>query len=339
MSRPYRVGLVVGKFAPLHRGHELLLSRAFELCERVVVVSYCKPEIPGYGPDVRRAWLRSRFPGAELLVLGDGDCVAMTMPENDDPPTRHRRFVGHLCRDVVGVAVEAVFTSEAYGDPFAEELTAYYRERDPAYPRVAHVSVDPARAEVPISGSRIRADVHAAREWLSPVVYASFVERVCLLGGESSGKSTLAAALARHFGTAFVPEYARELWNERGGRLAFEDMTHIVRRQLELEAQAALVARRYLFCDTSPLTTAFYSLDLFGRVEPEVEREAQRRYALAILCAPDIPFEQDGTRRDAAFRQRQHEFYLRRLAELGQPYVVVEGSVERRIRMVEDALR
>jgi nicotinamide riboside kinase len=38
----------------------------------------------------------------------------------------------------------------------------------------------------------------------------SQVARVAILGAESSGKSTLAAALADHYGTVWVPEYLRE---------------------------------------------------------------------------------------------------------------------------------
>jgi cytidyltransferase-like protein len=54
-SRRFRQGLVVGKFAPLHQGHELVIETAREQCERVLVFSYCKPEITGHEPARRRA--------------------------------------------------------------------------------------------------------------------------------------------------------------------------------------------------------------------------------------------------------------------------------------------
>src|SRR5436190_7066726 len=47
MSKRFRRGLVVGKFAPLHRGHELVIRRASDACEEVVIISYCKPEFAG----------------------------------------------------------------------------------------------------------------------------------------------------------------------------------------------------------------------------------------------------------------------------------------------------
>jgi NadR type nicotinamide-nucleotide adenylyltransferase len=232
---------------------------------------------------------------------------------------------------VFGVTVEAVFTSEDYGDGFAEELTRYFRERQPKCPAVEHVQVDRSRQKLPVSGTLLRQDIHAGREWLSPLVYASFVQRVCLLGGESSGKSTLAEALARAFNTAHVAEYGRELWDAKSGALVFEDMRHIAEVQIQREEIAAMHAKRFLFCDTSPLTTLFYSDHLFGKAEPILERLAERHYDFTILCAPDFSFVQDGTRQPETFRARQHDWYLNELSKRGIAHQLVTGSLEARI--------
>ena len=161
---------------------------------------------------------------------------------------------------------------------------------------------------------------------------------MCLLGGESAGKTTLAAALAEYLGTVFVPEYGRERWVERGGVLRYDDMLEIGQRQVELETAALGQADRFLICDTSPLTTLFYSHAMFGRADPLLEQLAQRSYHLAVLCASDIPFVQDGTRQDEAFRARQQAWYLEHLAAMGQPWMTVGGSVEERVRVVHQAL-
>jgi NadR type nicotinamide-nucleotide adenylyltransferase len=225
MSKPFRCGLVVGKFSPLHRGHELVIRRALAECDEVVLLSYSKPELPGCPPERREQWLAALFPEARRLVLTDERLRALAMsdagpreiPANDADEATHRRFCGSLCREVLGRSVDAVFTSEDYGDGFAAALTRCFREQNPDAPRVQHVLVDPDRSQVPVSGTLLRRDIHAHREWLSPAVYASFVKRVCLLGGEASGKSTLTEALARHFGTVHVPEYGRELWEGAPG--------------------------------------------------------------------------------------------------------------------------
>jgi NadR type nicotinamide-nucleotide adenylyltransferase len=169
-------------------------------------------------------------------------------------------------------------------------------------------------------------------------VYASFVERVVCLGGESSGKSTLSQALAQHFGTLYAAEFGRELWEERGGQLTFEDLLLIGRQQVEREEQLARRATRYLFCDTSPLTTLFYCLDQFGRADPQLEALAERRYAVTLLCAPDFTFVQDGTRREPEFRMRQHAWYERELQRRSIPYFEIRGDVPARVRQVRDVL-
>lgn len=334
MSKRFRRGLIVGKFCPLHLGHEFAIREMMADCEEGIILSYTNPEFDGCDPAKRRRWLNARFPGARALVLDGCD-----VPPNDAAEIDHRRFVARLCRARLGGSVEAVFTSEGYGDGFAQELTRCFREAEPAHPPVQHIAVDAARAHFPISGSALRADIHANRRFLSPEVYADFVVRVCLLGGESSGKSTLAKALAERFGTACVPEFGRELWERQGGHLAFADMRVIAETQIAREDAAARQAHRFLFCDTSPLTTLFYSRHLFGKADRALLALAHRRYDLHLLCAPDIPFAQDGTRRDEAFRARQHRWYLDQLAARDLRWAEVSGSVAQRVAQVEAMLR
>ena len=341
MSRHKR-GLVVGKFCPLHLGHELLIRRAADACEELLVVSYTRPEFPGLEPARREGWLRTQFPQAHVVVLDEGRLAALcavrgvparTLPHNDDAGDDHRHFMGWLCWTVLELPVDAVFSSEDYGPGFAHLLQRHY-----AMGAVAHVSVDQARTLVPVSGTRVRQDPHVHSAFLSPVVRASFVARVCVLGGESSGKTTLAGALAAHFDTAWVAEYGRELWESQDGILAYDDLLKIGREQLRREAAAAGQARRWLFCDTSPLTTYFYCVEMFGKAEAQLLELAGHAYDLVVLCAPDFPFIQDGTRRDDSFRVRQHGWYRAELARRGIAHVDVTGSVDDRVSQVARAL-
>jgi HTH-type transcriptional regulator, transcriptional repressor of NAD biosynthesis genes len=346
MNRSFRLGLVVGKFSPLHRGHELVIRHALDQCERVVVISYVKPEIPGCEAQRREHWLAELFPSTCRLVVTDerlrqwlpaSDGV-LAVPPDDAEDLIHRRFVGSLCRDLLGVNVDVVFTSEDYGEGFAAELTDFFRRYQPSAPRVRHVLVDRERKRIPVSGTKVRSAVHLHRDWLSPTVYASFVQRICLLGGESSGKSTLAESLAKYFGTVHVPEYGRELWEARAGVLHFVDLRQIAEHQVAREEQAARRAVRYLFCDTSPLTTLLYSQFLFNQVDPVLEEMADRAYDLTVLCEPDFAFVQDGTRQVASFRLQQHAWYRQELGRRGIYYLPVTGRVPERVAMVAAAL-
>lgn len=348
MSERFPRGLVVGKFCPLHLGHELLIETALSRCDELLVISYTKPAFERCEAAARERWLRERFPSVRLLVLDDARLAALTIadgserpssiPHNDAAEEAHRRFVGWLCCHVFGCSVAAVFTSEDYGDGFAQSLSSYFREQiDERHADVEHVCVDRSRRARPVSGTAVRNNPAAWRGQLSPQVYADLtcawnrVRRVCFLGGESSGKTTLARALAKALSTTWVAEYGRDLWVERGGALRYEDMLHIARTQVAHEDMKARQADRWLFCDTSPLTTLLYCRDLFGHAEVALEQLAGSSYEHVFLCSPDLPFEQDGTRRDDAFRRQQHAWYVRELTARRMDFTLIEGSHAQRM--------
>ena len=336
MNKRFASGLVVGKFCPLHRGHELVIRRALADCDRVFILSYTNPEFPGCETERRERWLAQLFPDTTRLVLTDEGLRALgsgAIPPNDADEKAHRRLVAWVCENVWHTHVDAVFTSENYGEPYAASLAQLFRKP------VAHVSVDPARDLVPISGTQLRADIHMHRAALSHEVYASFVERVCLLGGESSGKTTLAEALARDWETEWVPEFGRELWLGKAGRLELDDMLAIAREQIIREEAGTLRANRFLFCDTSPLATLFYSREMFGRSDSQLDQLAVRRYDRTILCTPDFPFIQDGTRRPPGFREQQHAWYLDELTARGIPFLLASGPHPDRVSAMRAAIQ
>ncbi len=84
--------------------------------------------------------------------------------------------------------------------------------------------------------------------------------------------------------------------------------------------------------------TLGYSGWMFGTAPEPLRQAARRRYDLQFLCAPDIPFDQDGTRVGEAFRAQQHAWYLRELEARGVDYVLLEGGLEARIARVQREL-
>ncbi|HYP17813.1 MAG TPA: ATP-binding protein, partial [Opitutus sp.] len=72
------------------------------------------------------------------------------------------------------------------------------------------------------------------------------VKRIAVFGTESTGKTWLAERLARHFGVEWVPEYAREFWEQNGGVIGLEDMVPIAREQWRREDAAAARAERMI---------------------------------------------------------------------------------------------
>jgi HTH-type transcriptional regulator, transcriptional repressor of NAD biosynthesis genes len=321
VSKRFRSGLVVGKFAPPHKGHQLLLETALEQCEQVTVLVYSNPDFPDMPSNTRASWIRELYPNARVLVPENP-------PLNDTDDFTQREFVKAFLEHE-DFAVDAVFTSEIYGAGFAEHLG------------VQHVLVDLERTQVPISGTRVRQDIHANRGNLDPRIYRHFVQKIVFMGAESTGKSTLTERLATKYQTNFVPEYGREVWVQKNGVLELSDYVHIAMHQRELEDAALLESNRFLFVDTNAITTMFWCYAYEGAGLPELTvlaRAAESRYDQVFVCNDDIPFVQDGWRDDHIWRARQQSLILYDLTVRGVPYTIVSGSLEERLAQVAKVL-
>jgi HTH-type transcriptional repressor of NAD biosynthesis genes len=68
-TRRFGLGLVVGKFSPLHLGHEWLIQQAAKQCNRLLILSYANPEFDRCDALTRRRWFAARFPEHETLVI------------------------------------------------------------------------------------------------------------------------------------------------------------------------------------------------------------------------------------------------------------------------------
>ena len=167
------------------------------------------------------------------------------------------------------------------------------------------------------------------------------IEKIVLLGAESSGKTTLCQALAAAYHTIWVPEYGRQLTEEKHGDISFADHLCIAQRHLELEDEALPRAKDYLFVDTNATTTMLYSYYYYQQCHPALLARAFAcctRYAHTFVCAPTIPFEVDGWRGPEALRPVQHGTILMQLALLDIPYTLISGSVAERVEQVRGQL-
>lgn len=161
--------------------------------------------------------------------------------------------------------------------------------------------------------------------------------RLLFIGGESSGKTTICQVLSQILDVPWVPEYGRELFEKKGGKLEYEDMLAIARVQVEREKIAVMCSRQsWLLCDTSPLVTKYYSQAWYGKVDPNLETLSRRQYDRVFLCVRDFSFVNDGTRVDDEFSRRQEDFYMK---NLNQPYYFLTGSIESRVAQVKVAMQ
>lgn len=150
-----QIGLVGGKFVPLHRGHQHLIETAAEGCYQLIVAVYDTPGFP-VPVKVRADWVRTLYPQARVIEMAD------PLPELDDEDEISRIYADDI-RAVVGEPIDVVFSSEEYGARWARHLGA------------RHVLVDMARETVPVSGTLVRADPEKMRPFVHPMVWDSYM--------------------------------------------------------------------------------------------------------------------------------------------------------------------
>jgi NadR type nicotinamide-nucleotide adenylyltransferase len=200
-----------------------------------------------------------------------------------------------------------------------------------------HVMVDRQRAKVPCSGTMIRGNPLECLDWLTPCMRAYYIKRICLVGAESTGKTTLAQKLAEHYRTNWVPEYGREYcvkkWeNGYVDTWTTEEFVAIAAEQARREDEAARTANRVLICDTDPLATGIWHEHYLHRRSPEVEAIAGlRKYDLYLLTGDEIPFEQDGLRDSEHVRHWMHERFVEALTTSKHSWIQLTGSVDDRL--------
>lgn len=161
------------------------------------------------------------------------------------------------------------------------------------------------------------------------------LKKFVITGPESSGKTTLAQDLARHFGTLWVPEYAREYLTRLDRPYTQNDLLIIARGQLALEDKLAQQADSYLFCDTSLEVIAIWSMVKYGVIDPLIDHWiAERHYTGYLLCQPDLPWEPDPLREapDEAARIQLYSRYRQWLETHNLPWEAIYGQGDDRLQ-------
>ena len=152
--------------------------------------------------------------------------------------------------------------------------------------------------------------------------------RVAVVGSECTGKTTLAAALAAHYQTAWVPEFARQFVIDKGAAPDYEDVEAIARGQIALEDEKADEASRLLIKDTDLLSTLLYSRHYYGDCPQWIEGALEKRAAdLYLLADIDIPWVPDGEQRDRGERREEmHELFRCALDDRRLTFNQIRGS-------------
>lgn len=178
---------------------------------------------------------------------------------------------------------------------------------------------------------------------------------IALIGGESSGKTTLATELAESLSiansVAVTREVLRDFVDKEGRAPTVDEQQAILKLQIQAEADCAREVagdeewelgenRGFVIADPSVLMTAVYSI-LYFDDDSLVERAVRhvRGYDLHVWCRGDFEWEPEpGVRDGAEFRERAEQIIDRIAVTHSLDLVQVEGSPSQRLEQVELAL-
>ncbi len=151
--------------------------------------------------------------------------------------------------------------------------------------------------------------------------------KIVITGPESSGKTTLARALAEHFQCPIAPEFARDFLAQLPRPYQMEDLPLIAQGQLAIQRSLARSAKEWLICDTGMIVLRVWSRYKFGKLVPGLDVAPKRDGTdLYLLCHPNMPWEPDPLREHPDEREQLLALYLQELQSLRLPYAEITAK-------------
>ena len=338
----FKVGMYGGSFDPLHIGHIHDIIKAAGTCEELyVMISWCEGR-ESTSKELRYRWIFNstrHLPNVKIALVEDE-----AVSKEDYNTDYYWEKGAEDIKQIIGKKIDVVFCGDDYlGTNRFESL--YCPESEVIYF---------PRKEVPISSTEIREWASSHWDYIPDVCKAYYTRKVLVLGGESTGKSTLVQSLALAYNTNFVSEVGRDTCAYAGGEdfMNADDLYENLLKQRINVDEAAKHSNRILFVDTDALTTRFYSNFLLGDSQEAALCNALadaihkiNSWDLVLFLEPTVEFVQDGTRNEeiAADRVRYSNQIKKLLDENNVEYHCIDGDYLNRFvvskKLIEEKLR
>lgn len=167
---------------------------------------------------------------------------------------------------------------------------------------------------------------------------------VAITGAESTGKSTLAEALTKHYNVPFVPEFARAYILGLHRHYNYEDIAFIARKQVE--QYILLLSGNYpvIILDTWLLITKVWFEVVYNHFPAWLEENIEKlTIDLFLVCDTDLPWEADDVRENGGEnRNILQQKYLDEIQKYNFPYRLIQGNgtlrTQTAIKIIDDRL-
>ena len=154
-----KIGFTIGKFAPLHKGHQYLIEKGIKEMDKFYVVVY-ETNVIKIPVAQRAKWIKELYPEVNILLA-------------KNPPSKYgldeesvkiqMDFLKSIVKDI---PVTHFYNSEPYGKFVARDLN------------IEDVQVDRNREKYTISGTKIRKNVNQNKKYIEENVYKEIKQKL-----------------------------------------------------------------------------------------------------------------------------------------------------------------
>lgn len=278
---------------PIHAGHVFLCETALEMVDQLTVL-VCSNDTEEIDGDLRLQWVKACVPNARVVHMH------RDIPQE---PSEHPDFWSiwkQVLKEHHPEPIDYVFGSESYIHKLA--LTVDSKA----------VLVDPNRDIFSVGASAIRKNPAENWKYVPPPVRAHFQKRVCLLGPESSGKSTMASMLGKQFNATVMPEYGRtyDVEYRQGLNWTSSDFRQLAKTHIAMRNAISTRATQLIIEDTDVIQTALWADYLLNdNWETSAQLLANGSFAdHYLLLSPEMAWINDGSRYSGDERTRRWFF-------------------------------
>ena len=330
----YKVGMYGGSFDPLHIGHIDVIIKAASQCEKLYVVLSYSRERDNIPMEYRYRWIRNSFchmDNIEIILLED-NATSKSNYDTDDYWEKGRDYV----LSQIGANVDVVFCGSDYiGTNIYESLYNC---------KVVYFD----RAIIPVSSSAIRSNPFENWEYIPQICRPYYTKKILFVGGESTGKSTIAENLALAYNTNFLEEVGREVCDYAGPQdlMIVSDSYEILLTHKTKEMELIKQSNKLFFVDTDALTTKFFAQFLLDGEKKSAENLADaitqiNTFDLIFFLEPTVAFVQDGTRNTKieADREKYSNQIKAIFDEAGLEYICLSGDYLNRYEEVKKIIK
>lgn len=152
-----KIGFTIGKFAPLHKGHQYLIEKGIKEMDEFYVVIY-ETNVIKIPIEERAKWIKDIYPNVKILYA-------------KNPPSQYgldeksvKIQTDYLKSIIKKIPVTHFYSSELYGKFVARDL------------QIEEIEVDRLRKKYSISATQIRNNMEENKKYLENDIYKELIK-------------------------------------------------------------------------------------------------------------------------------------------------------------------